>query len=634
MNSTPRRPPPGPPSPDQPSTEHIEDKYFYGLNTTTTTNTSSPTANQAMHEPPTTIQQQGPEALATWYKDEAKRLHQHANLSQQRNQMLVQKVLEMRRQLSRSESKISTTTTSSTSSASSTSTSNPSINTTTSSPSATKTRLTVRELGDSPMMHSSPSPSVNPLFGGGNDEIDYAETKTPTGWKLAKDPVSDKTYYFNRELNLTSWTVPTASAKGTESNVEQGHMGDLAWTELKLQRSHHNFHALSKRTREVETSNAKAAQMIVELRHELENQSIRSEEAKRHEIEGKHLVGQMSSHIDGLKRQVDVQEKKLNILNGAKSEATESADKWRRERREIGGYALRLEKENETAKVQVQQLERKNRELHGELEETRGTLREMHGKLRAQAESARMRLQVEDDPLRRTVESSVLALRTQLEQTTRTVTNESQQNELKDVRERLDETTSQLQDAHTRNEVLTVRANHAQRSVEEYREKSRKLQEFLSQGVSLKEGEMVSALSKVATLESKLKSSQKDTERCREELKSVLSAMDLARDHVSHSAESKDAVERRCEQLRQQNKDAESKTRTLQTRLEVLNEDCLATKKEMGALEADNVHLEQQVSVYSLLFVVFFFKFIKYYSFFSTHLFFFTTFFFRLRLGS
>ena len=73
MNTTPRRPPPGPPSPDQPSTEHIEDKYFYGLNTTTTTNTSSPTA---MHEPPTTIQQQGPEALATWYKDEAKRLHQ------------------------------------------------------------------------------------------------------------------------------------------------------------------------------------------------------------------------------------------------------------------------------------------------------------------------------------------------------------------------------------------------------------------------------------------------------------------------------------------------------------------------------------------------------------------------------
>ena len=37
--------------------------------------------------------------LLTWYKNEAARLHQHANLSQQRNQMLVQKVLAMRRQL-------------------------------------------------------------------------------------------------------------------------------------------------------------------------------------------------------------------------------------------------------------------------------------------------------------------------------------------------------------------------------------------------------------------------------------------------------------------------------------------------------------------------------------------------------
>ena len=35
----------------------------------------------------------------------------------------------------------------------------------------------------------------------------------PAGWKLAKDPVSDKTYYFNREQNLTSWTVPTATTE-------------------------------------------------------------------------------------------------------------------------------------------------------------------------------------------------------------------------------------------------------------------------------------------------------------------------------------------------------------------------------------------------------------------------------------
>ena len=570
MMPSPTRAPPPKPSSTSPSSnppqniedkyyQNIEDKYYVGLSSTT--RSSSSPKKLVQKKPPSEIV--GAEALAAWYKEEAKRLHQHANLSQQRNQMLVQKVLEMRRQLvagnsansivgtaNTANTSANSTTTPSTSTPSSTATRNLKTTTTTTttnssnssyaSPSNTMAHLTVRELGDSPLMQSS-----------------------------------------------------------TDSS--SGNMGDLAWTELKLQRSHHNFHALSKRTREVETSNAKAAQMIVDLRRELEGERIRSVEAGRREVEGKHIISQLSSHIEGLKRQVDMQDQKLVLLESTKTEAEGSAAKWRRERREIGGYALRLEKDNETYATKLQALERKNRELTGELTETRGTLREMHGKLRAHAESTRMRLDVEENPLRRHVETSVLALRQQLDTTQSTMnssTHESLLHEIKDVRERLDEATQQLQDAHTKNEVLMVRANHAQRSVEEYREKSRRLQEFLTQGASTKENEIVVALSKIATLESNLSSSKKETERCREEIKHVLTAMELARDRLLQSANSKEIVERRCEQLRQQAKDADSKTRTLETRLEVMNEDCLATKKEVGALEADNVHLEQQVCSY------------------------------------
>jgi chromosome segregation ATPase len=41
--------------------------------------------------------------------------------------------------------------------------------------------------------------------------------------------------------------------------------------------------------------------------------------------------------------------------------------------------------------------------------------------------------------------------------------------------------------------------------------------------------------------------------------------------------------------------DAESKARMLLTRLNVLNEDCLTSKKEIGSLQAENIHLEQQL---------------------------------------
>ena len=593
--SSPRRPPPPPPGPaaSSPEQTNIEDKYYYGLTPDATAKAASGSSKLAPKEPPAQVLNQGPEALSSWYKAEAARLHQHANLSQQRNQMLVQTVLEMRRELavggrtSSSKGDTKTGTTSTTTKSGGDALSSSSTTTTTTSTTASSTispsltaspsfssRLMVRELDASPMSSSSSSNPHRTVTmqdrGGGNGNGNHND------------------YNYNDE------------------EEGKGNLDDLAWTELKLQRSHHNFHALSKRTREVETSNAKAGQMIVDLRHEVEVARVRSEEADRREKEGRNLVTQLSSHVESLKRQQITSEKKMELAALEKKESEDKATKWRKERREIGGYALRLEKDAETLHSEIQKCTHRNQSLVGELDETKGTLRETLGKMRAQADTQRIQQQqqqqqqqqsvhvLETDSLHLSVESGVLALRSQIDQSN-TTTQQSLTNEIIDVRNRLDETTNQLQEAHTRNEVLTVRTNNAVRSAEEYREKAKKLQGFLTSGSVAREDEMAIALSKIATLENQLGTSTRDKERCRNELTSVLAAMETARDRLLQSSEARETSERKCEQMRQQVKDAESRVRTLQTRLEVLNEDCLASKKQIGALEAETIHLEQQV---------------------------------------
>ena len=225
-------------------------------------------------------------------------------------------------------------------------------------------------------------------------------------------------------------------------------------------------------------------------------------------------------------------------------------------------------------------------------------LREMHGKLRAQAEHSRLQLTstTETNPLHQSVTTSVLALKRETERDQKK--NEFiLQREIQDMRERLDETSNQLIEFQTKNEVLNVRATNAMRTAEEYREKSRKLQEILTNGISTNDTDMSKLLSKVATLESQLIISRNETERCHVELTNSLSAMETARDRLLQSSESKELVERQCEQLRQNMKDSETKTRMLLTRIDVLNEDCLSSKKEVGSLQAENAHLEQQLMV-------------------------------------
>ena len=71
--------------------------------------------------------------------------------------------------------------------------------------------------------------------------------------------------------------------------------------------------------------------------------------------------------------------------------------------------------------------------------------------------------------------------------------------------------------------------------------------------------------------------------------------MEAARDRIAQSKDAMDAAERRAELARLAAKDAEANTRSAKRQLEVATEDCIATKRELGALQADNAHLEQQL---------------------------------------
>ena len=77
------------------------------------------------------------------------------------------------------------------------------------------------EMASNPMnQNEEKKQQKRPMHQRGNTKTDIGtnDVALPAGWKIAVDPSSDKTYYFNRELNLTSWTVPTATTGRIETD--------------------------------------------------------------------------------------------------------------------------------------------------------------------------------------------------------------------------------------------------------------------------------------------------------------------------------------------------------------------------------------------------------------------------------
>ena len=544
-------------------TTHIEDKYFnFGVEGSVSPQTLVP---EKPSSPPAKVVSKGPSAVAEWYKSQAAILKQQVSVSQQRNQMLVQKVLEIRRR------------------AGSPTSGGNNIVTPSAQESARNKRIAVT---------ATPSPS-------NFTSLLHVE-------ELAPSPMT--------------MSVGKRSAESGQSE------GKTAWLEMKLQRSQQNFHELSKRTREMESNNAKAAQMIIDLRAELQGQRDIAEAAVRREADGRNLVAQLNSHVESLSQQLAGVREQYRTSDVRVSQAEERAARWKRERREIGGYALRLEKSEEVAKAELIKIKAVVEKMAEELREAQSALQNAGEKIKAQeVEIGRLQSGGEADRqrLHKAVSAGVLSLQSELgdnrphrsnefaiissataDEEALSMTNIGNHHvlrlkrNLEESARALEKRNAEVQALETRNEVLTVRSQHATRALEEYREKSRKLQEIVASGLeSGSDEELARYRGAAATAEAQLLTARRDADRCREELKQVLMAMEAARDRVAQSKDSMDSAERKSAAARAAVRDAEAEVRSIKRQLEVVNEDCVATKRELGALQADNAHLEQQLVV-------------------------------------
>ncbi len=550
---------------------NIEDKYFDFASPAGAAAAFSPQVvqeDEVLSAPPADVVQNGPSAVAQWYKAQATLFQQRVTVSQQRNQMLVQKVLEMRRRAG--------------------------------SPRLGAPHAPEEDRGESSNTMASPSSA----------SLLHVE-------ELAPSPAAT--------TNRNSQTAANTSTATSSSSPRD----KITWMEMKLQRSQQNFHALSRRTREMESNNAKAAQMIIDLRTELQGQREMAENATRREVDGRNLVSQLNAHVESLSQQLAGMREQYRMGDVRATQAEERAARWKRERREIGGYALRLEKSAESTKTELDNIKGVVRRMTEELREAKDALERAGEKIKAQRDQIKRLESGEAAGSRRlhlAVNEGVNALRAELDYsasgaaikpnadgelvlvsapsphdmalTTHTLGNPDimrLKRQLDDSRRMVDRRNAELQALETQNEVLTVRSQHSTRALEEYREKAKKLQEILAAGNTGRDGEILRFRTAAATAEAQLGTARRDAERCRDELKQALTAMEAARDRIAQSKDAMDAAERRAEAARVRVKEAEGNTRSAQRQLEVVTEDCVATKRELGALQADNAHLEQQL---------------------------------------
>ena len=560
------------------SAKNIEDKYFdFGPDGAPSPQVLAVEEGE-LSAPPEEVLRAGSAAVAEWYKTQAARLQHKAALSQQRNQMLVQKVLEMRRR-------------------------------------AGSPRLGAPEAnGDSSATPTKPNASA------------AAQPSPSSNFPLHVEELAPSPATATHATAVPANTVSTSRATGSASSSPRD---EITWMQMKLQRSQQNFHALSRRTREMESNNAKAAQMIIDLRSELQGQRENAESATRREIEGRKLVAQLNTHVESLSQQLASTREQYRTGEVRATQAEERAARWKRERREIGGYALRLEKSGEAMKTELAEVKGVVDRMSGELRDAKDALERASDQIKAQKAQI-TRLERGDaagsHQLHRAANEGVIALRAELNGsgsgatigssangeltlvstsfpentalTTHTLGNLEVmrlKNQLEESRRMLESRNAELQALETKNEVLSVRSQHSARAVEEYREKAKKLQEILTSGNSGRDDEMARFRAAAAAAEAQLGTERREAERCRDELKQALTAMEAARDRIAQSKDAMDAAERRAELARLAAKDAEANTRSAKRQLEVATEDCIATKRELGALQADNAHLEQQL---------------------------------------
>ena len=166
----------------------------------------------------------------------------------------------------------------------------------------------------------------------------------------------------------------------------------LALCELKLRRAHKNFHDLSKRTRELETENARAERNLLDLSNQvkvakgtirdkdklytnlqkkyqnacatIEKIKLTHEKEQNNEIkELKQANSMLVKHAKMCEQRVTNSEKLAHDCQQQLEASNNNGLKWKKDRQDIGNYALSLESALKKAQKNIQALKRKQQEM-------------------------------------------------------------------------------------------------------------------------------------------------------------------------------------------------------------------------------------------------------------------------------
>ena len=199
----------------------------------------------------------------------------------------------------------------------------------------------------------------------------------------------------NRLTNTDMATTLSRSSSGDASSAGKGEAmkplelmkNQLALCELKLRRAHKNYHELSKRTRQLETENIRAEKNMLELSHRFKlcQDQLEAKEKSQLKLETAHQTAckEIAKLKDSKEKETNNRIKELQDTNEAlvkhakmceervvrseklalkyqhQFEASQAQGvKWKKDRQDIGNYALTLEKALKKAHNVIESLKR------------------------------------------------------------------------------------------------------------------------------------------------------------------------------------------------------------------------------------------------------------------------------------
>ncbi len=383
---------------------------------------------------------------------------------------------------------------------------------------------------------------------------------------------------------------------------------ELVHAQRQLRLSQQNYKLLSQRTRQLEKSHGRAEAAIQKLTQTLEgtkqmNSKLRrakEESAKRAE-KSEQEAKQMAAHVRIVEERLSSSQGKLREEQNGKKRLSSAAAKWKNERKELGSYALALEKELKAVKAH-------NAEIKRALEAAQdvGYLSDSQQAVQA-AESLAMvlyqskgsgALTVANAESQRAVAERTGHLQTMIDKLR--VALASMRREVENLRTK--------QSMHAE-EVSGLRANisaheHKERALrlenEELRETSGQFQQLISKHHSADDkNQLIESQARNVVLGSAAQAARSQSNQLRASLaamseqlslsRSALTSAQIEADDAKHARDSANELVAKLNQIRM----------SLESQLESSTLQLTAVKKELGARKADLVAAEHQLMAFA-----------------------------------